>query len=262
MNILSITLLFVIVQILITVAKIVAEVLFLDEEFAFYGEFAASSVLGVVYYFVLLPRGESPVVCWFLASVFSVVALIVSWGLPKIFDYFLGWGEDDIPLPVFFPVLSTWVLFLCFLPTGFGKTIGIPNLFAGKVTFFIVIAFTQLVTAGITLFISHYFEDENATLAIDGIFSIGIAILTWSLLNEQMSSSYATFLSFIIIIAINIELVGIFYFCGQYLEIIEVDDSFWISRRYIFSGQVIAIVILYFFPVLHTILSLIDRVTS
>ena len=262
MSITSITILFIVLQLLITLAKVAIEVLFLDEEMTYYGEFFLSTVTCVVYYFTLLPRGASPIVCWFLASIFSAVCLIISWGLPKVLDHLIGWGDEDIPLPVSFPLLTAWILFLCFLPSGLGATIGIPQLFSGKVTFFIVIAFTQLVTAALVLFISYYFEDEHATLAIDALFSIGMAILIWSLLNEQTSRGQATFLTFIIVIAINIELIGILYFAAHYLDIGDIDESFWKVRRYIFSSQLIAVVVIYFFPVLHGILTLIDKVIS
>ncbi|BBM86804.1 hypothetical protein [Candidatus Uabimicrobium amorphum] len=262
MSITSITILFIVLQSLITLGKVAAEVLLLDEEVTYYGEFALSTLTCVVYYFTLLPRGASPIVCWFLASIFSAICLIISWGLPKVLDYFFGWGEEDIPLPVTFPLLTAWILFLCFLPSGLGATIGIPQLFSGKITFFIVIALTQLITAALVLFISYYFEDEHATMAIDALFSIGMAVLIWSLLHEQTSRGQATFLTFIIIIAINIELIGILYFAAHYLEIGEIDDSFWKTRRYIFSSQLIAVVVIYFFPLLHGILSLIDKVIT
>ncbi|WP_372365972.1 hypothetical protein [Candidatus Uabimicrobium sp. HlEnr_7] len=262
MSITTITFLFVFLQILITSVKVVIEELVVDEDVAHYAEFAACILLGIIYYFTIVPKSASPVVCWFLASIFGIVMLVVSWGLPKLADHFLGWGESDISLPPAFTVINAWILLLCFLPTGLGATIGLPNLFSGKITFFIVIALTQLVTTCLILFITYYFEDTKTTLAMDGLLSIAIAVLVWSLLNEQNSRGQATFLTFVIVIAINIELIGIFYFAAHYLEITEIDEFFWKTRSYIFSSQLLAVIIVYFFPLLEKIFSFLDSIVS
>lgn len=250
MSPLTLILLAIFLQWIISSGKIILEGLFLEEETGYYIENVLSLLLVIAFFFLLSGQKISPVSCWFYSILFTIFSFISSWSIAQGADFFFGWGEDTHPLSPIFPIIASWLLFFVFLPFGLEEHLGLSQFLekAGSPLLWILLGEFSLVS--LLVLVNYYFDQPLNESILDYSLHLVLAMIFFVWNSETMGAGQSWLFTTILVLAANVQAAGLFYIAYWQMELGEAQEGFWKKRVIIFSLQILAVLGCYVFPIL------------
>ena len=249
----ALTLLFIGLYIVLGIAKVIAEEFLIESHTAYLGQWPVAAVLIIGYYLALLRAEIPPGWCLLAALGMTSLATLCSWGIPVILEYLLGWGDDDEPPGVLLPMAMALLLFLVFIPTGFTRMIGFPDLFSGQMNLFVLAVVGQGMLLALLLWLGNW---SPISLGWHWLASTMLLIAVMAVaINSTPSRTRAWVLTSVLIVVVDLEMAAGLLLADYWGNLVELEANFVKKQLYAVTTQFALITAIYLFPVLAKLLS-------
>ena len=249
----ALTLLFIGLHVVFCVAKVVAEEFVVESHTAYLWQWLIGIGLIIGYYLALLQVPLTSGWCLLAALAMTLFASLCFWGIPIVLEYLLGWGDEDQSPGAVFPLTMAISLFLVFIPTGFTRMIGFPDLFHGQMNLFVMAVAGQAIVLAFLFWltsrspVSLLWHWLASTMLIIAIMAVSI--------HSASSRTQAWVLTSVLIIVVNLEMAGGLWLGDYWGDFVEVGPGFIKKQLYAATCQFALVTAVYLFPVLAKLLS-------